>query len=266
MTKKTSTPTKPPRTAWMPAWKATTGSTATARRPSISGRYAAWRLCVRGPGPCPRGDDFSIEFLGHQTRKTPGSPRPKHIITTIAASRQSEATLPSFEKDHRSSHAPAPRHYVRRFGAFFLRYTAAGPSCPQRKCPVSVAFKGSKEHEVLECFTLNERIAPFAGRLRRSARCRRRSRAVGDRAGIRGRNRGTRFESVRGPARECGDRSLGPAAHRRHLDHLSAGLAASYLFGRSAPTRKSTPARSTTPSSPISITPNTWPMSGWTGS
>ncbi len=39
MTKKISTPMKPPSQPIQPAWKKTTGSTATARRPSISGRY-----------------------------------------------------------------------------------------------------------------------------------------------------------------------------------------------------------------------------------
>src|SRR6185312_4679553 len=34
-----STPTKPPRKIWNPAWKSMTGTTATARKPSISRRY-----------------------------------------------------------------------------------------------------------------------------------------------------------------------------------------------------------------------------------
>jgi len=38
MTKKTSTPTKPPSRPGIPAWNSTTASTATARRPSMSGR------------------------------------------------------------------------------------------------------------------------------------------------------------------------------------------------------------------------------------
>src|SRR6056297_1091907 len=39
ITKKTSTPTKPPAKMSNPAWKKITGSTATARSPSISRRY-----------------------------------------------------------------------------------------------------------------------------------------------------------------------------------------------------------------------------------
>src|SRR5213080_4232846 len=39
MTKKTSTPTYPPRAVWNPAWKNTTPSTAMDLRTSISGRY-----------------------------------------------------------------------------------------------------------------------------------------------------------------------------------------------------------------------------------
>src|ERR1700687_1991287 len=38
MTKKTSTPTNPPPTPGTPTWNRTTASTATARRPSMSGR------------------------------------------------------------------------------------------------------------------------------------------------------------------------------------------------------------------------------------
>ena len=39
ITKKMSTPTNPPSTQVGNAWKATTETTATARRPSMSGRY-----------------------------------------------------------------------------------------------------------------------------------------------------------------------------------------------------------------------------------
>jgi hypothetical protein len=39
MTKKISTPTKPPLNVSKPAWKKTTGTTATALNPSISLRY-----------------------------------------------------------------------------------------------------------------------------------------------------------------------------------------------------------------------------------
>jgi hypothetical protein len=48
MTKKTSTPTNPPATPGTPAWNRTTASTATARRPSMSGRkpHLAAVLCI----------------------------------------------------------------------------------------------------------------------------------------------------------------------------------------------------------------------------
>src|SRR5688572_18829913 len=56
MTKNTSTPTKPPRHALGYAWNATTARTATARRPSMSGRYAGCALpALLSPmGPAPQ--------------------------------------------------------------------------------------------------------------------------------------------------------------------------------------------------------------------
>src|SRR3954469_25530638 len=50
ITKKTSTPTKPPGTG-RPAWKATTASTASARRPWMSGRRLTGWISAAG-GPC----------------------------------------------------------------------------------------------------------------------------------------------------------------------------------------------------------------------
>ena len=44
MTKKTSTPMKPPGSASGNAWKTTTAQTATARRPSMSARYVGSEL------------------------------------------------------------------------------------------------------------------------------------------------------------------------------------------------------------------------------
>ncbi len=50
MTKKTSTPTKPPAIPARPAWNRTTTRTARPRRPSMSGRNPSWVLEVAGVG------------------------------------------------------------------------------------------------------------------------------------------------------------------------------------------------------------------------
>src|SRR5690349_21645795 len=67
MTKKISTPTHPPRRNGTPAWEPTTASTATARSPSMSARYASVGHVVNGgspPSSLPQGFLQARERLG----------------------------------------------------------------------------------------------------------------------------------------------------------------------------------------------------------
>ena len=72
MTKKTSTPVKPPFSEVGNAWKQTTDITAMALKPSISGRYLGCKRWIDGSvikvlnEACPRS---SNQFTTHQVKK-----------------------------------------------------------------------------------------------------------------------------------------------------------------------------------------------------